>query len=892
MKKPLILIDGSSYLYRAFHALPALINSRGEPTGAIYGVLNMMRKLITEYDPEYVGVVFDSKAKTFRDEMYPAYKAHRPPMPSELVSQIKPLHESIQAMGVALILVEGVEADDIIATLATQAEAEGMTTLISTGDKDLAQLVSEHITLINTMSNTQLDREGVRQKFGVTPEQIIDYLSLMGDSTDNIPGVPNVGPKTAAKWLQEHGSLDAIIAHAETFTGKAGENLRNSLSQLALSRRLVTLERHISDLPVTLAGLRRKDPDRAQLITLLKQLEFNTWLKELLVETPTTAAASQYQTILTTTELETWLEKLRKAAYFTLDTETTSVNTLDAKLVGLALAIAPQQAVYIPVAHDYLGAPEQISLDYLLQQLQPVLEDPTKTLIAHNLKYELGVLANYGLTIQNQSMDTMLESYVLDSASSRHNLEGLALKYLGTHTISYESIAGKGQKQLTLNQISMEKASDYAAEDADVTWQLHQQLWPKIAADPKLTKVLTEIELPLVPVLSHMERHGVMINPQLLKQQSAELSVRLQQIEEEVFQLAGRVFNLASPKQLQEILYDHLRLPILSKTPGGAASTAEAVLQELALDYPLPRKILEYRSLSKIKSTYSDALPTQINARTGRVHTSYNQAVTSTGRLSSTDPNLQNIPIRSEEGRRIRQAFIAPPGYKLISADYSQIELRIMAHLSQDPGLLKAFADDLDIHRATAAEVLGIALSAVTAEQRRQAKAINFGLIYGMSSFGLARQLGIDRGIAQVYMDKYFDRYPQVKLYMEGTRYQAFQQGYVETLLGRRLYVPDIRSSQMNRRRAAERAAINAPMQGTAADIIKIAMIHLDAWQSTTPIDIKMIMQVHDELVFEVAEPDIDAAIPQIHAHMTQSMPLDVPLVVHIGVGNNWDEAH
>lgn len=892
MKKPLILIDGSSYLYRAFHALPALTNSQGEPTGAIYGVLSMVRKLITDYDPQYVAIVFDSKEKTFRDQIYPAYKAHRPPMPQELVGQIKPLHDTIHAMGIPLVVIEGVEADDVIATLATQAEQQGINTLISTGDKDMAQLVNDHITLINTMSDTKLDRAGVMHKFGVPPEQIVDYLALMGDSSDNIPGVPNVGPKTAAKWLKQYGSLKGIMAHAHEIPGKVGENLRHTLDKLPLSQTLTTLQRHAPEVKFAITDLIKKPPQREKLFALFKQLEFKTWLKELLTEAGEEPITRDYQTILTKGQLREWLERLKKASYFAFDTETTDLNALAAQLVGVSFAITPNQAAYVPLGHDYLGAPTQLSREYVLEQLKPLLADSSKLVIGQNLKYDMEVLAHYGLTITAPYCDTMLESYVLDSTSNRHDLDSLALKHLGRQTITYEAIAGKGQKQLSFNQIPLEAAASYAAEDADVTLQLHQLLWPKIAASDDLKCVLMDIELPLIPVLSRIERYGVMIDSGLLAQQSKELALRIHEIEEEIFKMAGRVFNVSSPKQLQEVLYNQLQLPILSKTPTGAPSTAEAVLQELALDYPLPQIILEHRSLCKIKSTYTDSLPKQINPKSGRVHTSYNQAITSTGRLSSTDPNLQNIPIRSEEGRRIRQAFIAPPGYKIVSADYSQIELRIMAHLSQDPGLLKAFAEEQDIHTATAAEVFNIPLSAVTPEQRRQAKAINFGLIYGMSAFGLSRQLGIDRSIAQVYMDQYFDRFPGVKLYMEAIRAMAQQQGYVETLLGRRLYVPEIRSSQMQRRRAAERAAINAPMQGTAADIIKIAMINLDAWINTAELDVKMIMQVHDELVFEVAEQDLKPAVTHIQKAMTQAVTLDTPLIVHTGIGNNWDEAH
>lgn len=891
-QKPFILIDGSSYLYRAFHALPPLTNSRGEPTGAIYGVLNMIRKLMTDYDPDYIAVVFDPKGKTTRDAIYPQYKAHRPPMPEELRAQVQPLFAAIRAMGLALVQIDGIEADDVIGTLALQAQQRGWHTLISTGDKDMAQLVSDHITLINTMNGTVLDEKGVLEKFGVLPERIIDYLALIGDSADNIPGVPKVGPKTAVKWLQEYGSLDQIMANADKFSGKIGDNLRESLQLLPLSKQLVTLQCDIS-LPCTFEELQRQAADEPALIALFKHLEFKSWLKELLdKDSATHATPRDYQTLFTREAFEQWLERLQAADHFAFDTETTSLNTLDAQIVGLSFAITPNQAAYVPLAHDYIGAPEQLSRAWVLAKLAPLLQDADKNIIGQNLKYDMGVLANYGIEINAKIIDTMLESYVLDSSANRHDLDGLALKYLGKSSVAFEDIAGKGAKQLTFNQIDIEIAAPYAAEDADMALQVHQTLWPKIVDSAELSTVLQTIELPLVPVLSYMERTGVRIDADLLGQQSKALAGRLQQLEESAYQLAGTMFNLSSPKQLQEILYTKMQLPVLEKTPTGAASTAESVLQELALDYPLPKLILEYRSLSKLKSTYTDSLPKQIHPRTGRVHTSYNQAVTSTGRLSSTDPNLQNIPIRHEEGRKIRQAFIASPGYKILSADYSQVELRIMAHLSQDPGLLAAFSDGLDIHTATAAEVFGVPLTAVDAEQRRHAKAINFGLIYGMSAFGLARQLNIERSVAQTYIQEYFKRYPGVHTYMERTRELARQQGYVTTVCGRRLYVPDINSSQGMRQRAAERAAINAPMQGTAADMIKLAMIHLYEWLQADTVDAKMIMQVHDELVFEVAEKDISSATDYIRNAMTTVMQLTVPLEVHISVGNNWDEAH
>jgi DNA polymerase-1 len=889
--KPLILIDGSSYLYRAFHALPPLTNSRSEPTGAVYGVLNMIRRLLADYDPDYIAVVFDPRGKTTRDAIYPAYKAHRPPMPDSLSSQVQPLFTAIRAMGLALVQIDGIEADDVIATLAIQAKQKNWHTLISTGDKDMAQLVDEHITLLNTMTNTFFDREGVIKKFGVPPEKIIDYLALMGDTSDNIPGVPKVGPKTAVKWLTDYHSLDEIIERAAEFTGKVGENLRGSVENLPLSRRLVTLDCHIA-LPCAITDLHRKTVDEAALLTLYKHLEFKGWLKDLLDKQQGQHTDAQYQTILTKIEFTEWLNKLSSVDIFAFDTETTSLNTLDAQLVGVSFAIVANHAVYIPLAHDYIGAPEQLSRQWVLEQLKSLLENPQKTLIGQNVKYDMGVLANYGITLKTKILDTMLESYVIDSGLSRHNLDGLALKYLGKRMIGFADIAGKGAKQLTFNQISVEKAATYASEDADMALQLHQTLWPKINEDIELQSVLLNIEIPLICVLSRMERVGVRIDAGLLEIQSKELAIRLDALEKQAHQLAGEVFNLASPKQLQEIFYTKLKLPILEKTPTGAASTAESVLQELALDYPLPKIILEHRSLSKLKSTYTDSLPKQIHSQTGRVHTSYNQAVTSTGRLSSTDPNLQNIPIKHEEGRRIRRAFIAAPGYKIISADYSQIELRIMAHLSQDPNLLAAFANGLDIHTATAAEVFGIALETVNAEQRRHAKAINFGLIYGMSAFGLSKQLGIERQLAQSYITQYFAKYPGVQQYMEATRELARSQGYVKTVNGRRLYVPEINSSQMQRRRAAERAAINAPMQGTAADMIKLAMVSLDAWLQQTGKDAKMIMQVHDELIFEVLEKEVESIAAVVRDKMTQVMKLSVPLEVHVSVGNNWDEAH
>jgi DNA polymerase-1 len=891
-----ILIDGSSYLYRAFHALPPLNNSRGEPTGAVYGVVSMLRKLLKDYQTKRIVVVFDAKGKTFRDDLYAAYKTHRPPMPDDLKAQIEPLHAVVQAMGFPILMIEGVEADDVIGTLAQQASQQGLQTLISTGDKDLAQLVNDNITLVNTMTGNILDHEGVVKKFGVAPEQIIDYLTLVGDSSDNIPGVVGVGPKTAVKWLQEYKTVDNLIANASEVKGKVGDNFRAFLPQLPLSRALVTIKNDVA-LTVTPTDLQCTEINRDALISWFKRLEFKSWLTEL-ANDPTTAqikssqANFTYQTILTQQEFDHWLQQLEPAELFAFDTETTSLDYMNAEIVGVSFTIQPGTAAYVPFTHDFLGAPDQLNREHILQQLKPLLENPTQKKLGHNLKYDMSVLANHGISLRGIAYDTMLESYVLDSIGSRHDMDTLALKYLGHRTVHFEDIAGKGAKQLTFNQIALEQAGPYAAEDADITLKLHQTLWPKIAEQQGLVNIFNNFEIPLVSVLSHIERHGVLIDAQLLQQQSIKLATRLFELEREAHQLAGQPFNLGSPKQLQEILYQKHGLPILEKTPTGQPSTSESVLQELALSYPLPKVILEYRSLSKLKSTYTDQLPLQINARTGRVHTSYHQAVTATGRLSSSDPNLQNIPVKTEEGRRIRQAFIAPKGNKIIAADYSQIELRIMAHLSQDPGLLKAFAQGQDIHQATAAEVFSVPLDQVTHDQRRSAKAINFGLIYGMSAFGLARQLDIERHAAQNYIDLYFTRYPGVKEYMENTRKLAHEQGFVETLFGRRLNLPEINTRNVQRQRASERAAINAPLQGTAADIIKNAMLSVFAALQKSQLDARMIMQVHDELVFEVAENQIDAAITIIKDNMMNAAKLDVPLVVDVGVGNNWDEAH
>jgi DNA polymerase-1 len=891
-EKPLILIDGSSYLYRAFHALPPLTNSHGQPTGAVYGVLSMLKRLIADYQPSNMAVIFDAKGKTFRDDLYTEYKAHRPAMPSDLQSQIEPLHAVIKALGIPLLMVAGVEADDVIGTLALQAKAQGMHTIISTGDKDMAQLVCAEITLINTMSNTLLDSAGVKAKFGISVEQIVDYFALVGDTVDNVPGVPKVGPKTAVKWLENYGSLDNIMAHAHEITGKIGENLRAALTTLPLSRELVTIK---CDVPLELGPqhLTLTQADAIRLIDWYKKLEFKTWLAELLaMQVLEPRPAVSYQTILAKEEFEYWLTRLSEASLFAFDTETTSLDYMTAELVGVSFAIQTNEAAYIPFGHDYLDVPAQLTKEYVLRELKPFLENHNLKKVGHNLKYDMSVLANHGIILRGIAYDSMLESYILNSTANRHDMDSLALKYLGHKTTTFEEIAGKGAKKLTFNQIPLETASHYAAEDADITLQLHQKLWPSIEAEAGLRLVFEAIEIPMVMVLSQLERNGVLIDAKLLTEQSKELEKRLLELEEETYALAGQMFNLGSPKQLQEILYGKLGLPILEKTPTGQASTAENVLQELALSYPLPKLILEYRSLSKLKSTYTDKLPEQINPNTGRVHTSYNQAVVATGRLSSTDPNLQNIPIKTEEGRRIRQAFIAPAGYKIVAADYSQIELRIMAHLSQDKGLLAAFAQDLDIHSATAAEIFGVELEKVTALQRRSAKAINFGLIYGMSAFGLAKQLGIGRNEAQFYIDKYFSRYPGVKQYMEDTRVKARATGYVETLFGRRLYVPDINARNLQRQRAAERIAINAPMQGTAADIIKLAMIKTAECLPKAQIDGRMVMQVHDELVFEIAEADVTKAVDMIKQCMMSAAQLSVPLIVEAGIGNNWDEAH
>ncbi len=894
---PFILVDGSSYLYRAFHAMPNLTNSAGEYTGAVYGVVNMLRKLIKDYDPEYMAVVFDAKGKTFRDDIYKEYKANRPPMPLELSKQIEPLHQLIKAMGIPILVIEGVEADDVIGTLAKEATTEKMDTLISTGDKDMAQLVNEHITLIDTMKNAVMDREGVIEKFGLPPERIIDYLALMGDKSDNIPGVPNVGPKTAAKWLEQYGSLDGVKEHADEIKGKAGDNLRAVLEQLPLSHQLATIKCDVG-LDVKPADLKRQAPNEKELIAILSHLEFKTWLSESLTKNQndsgnnSSVKSQRYQTIYSSKELTEWINKLKEAPLFAFDTETTDLNYMRAELVGVSFAVTENEAAYVPVAHDYEGAPQQLSREDVLRQLKPLLEDPKQHKLGQHLKYDMNVLANYDIELKGITHDTMLQSYVLDSTATRHDMDSLALKYLGCNTIHFEDIAGKGKNQATFNEIPIEKAAPYAAEDADITLRLHNTLWPKLENEPELKWLYENIEVPLVPVLSRIERNGVYIDTSMLVAQSKQLEKSIATTEKEAFEIAGEQFNISSPKQIQAILFDKLGLPVLKKTPKGQPSTAEDVLQELALDFPLPKLILEHRSLSKLKSTYTDKLPLQVSDKTQRIHTSYHQATASTGRLASKDPNLQNIPIRTEEGRRIRQAFIAPDGYNIVAADYSQIELRIMAHLSSDKGLLDAFAKGIDVHRATAAEVFGSSPEKVSNEERRRAKAINFGLIYGMSAFGLAKQLGIGRNEAQQYVDLYFERYPGVKAFMDTTREQARETGYVKTVFGRRLYLPDINHSNAQRRQYAERTAINAPMQGTAADIIKLAMIKTDLWIRDSKVDARMIMQVHDELVFEVKESLVDDTIKQIKRCMESVADLKIPLQVDVGVGANWDEAH
>lgn len=924
-ENPLILVDGSSYLYRAYHAFPPLTNSAGEPTGAMYGVLNMLRSLILQYQPTHAVVVFDAKGKTFRDELFEHYKSHRPPMPDDLRAQIEPLHAMVKAMGLPLMAVPGVEADDVIGTLAREAEKVGRPVLISTGDKDMAQLVTPGITLINTMTNTILGPDEVVTKYGVPPELIIDFLALMGDSSDNIPGVPGVGEKTAQALLQGLGGLDTLYAEPEKIAGLTFRGAKTMAAKLEqnkevayLSYQLATIKTDV-ELDLGCEDLLVEQPVADELLTLFKRYEFKRWITdvesgkwmqakgaksaarplaaaadvaEAEEETATVLSAENYVTILDEQTLLTWIENLKKAPLFAFDTETDSLDNVSANMVGLSFAIEPGVAAYVPVTHDYLDAPDQIPRDRVLELLKPLLEDDKVLKVGQNLKYDRGVLANYGIELRGIAFDTMLESYILDSVAGRHDMDSLSDRWLKHKTITFEEIAGKGKNQLTFNQIALEEAGRYAAEDADVTLQLHLKMWPELQQNEGPLNVFKNIEMPLVPVLSRVERNGVKIDSAVLHAHSQEIAKRLIELEKKAYDIAGEEFNLSSPKQLQTILFEKQGIKPLKKTPGGAPSTSEEVLEELALDYPLPKVILEYRGLAKLKSTYTDKLPLMISPKTGRVHTSYHQAVTATGRLSSTDPNLQNIPVRNEEGRRIRQAFIAPEDYLIVSADYSQIELRIMAHLSRDKGLLTAFAEGKDIHRATAAEVFGLPLESVSSEQRRSAKAINFGLIYGMSAFGLARQLNIPRKEAQKYMDLYFERYPGVLEYMERTRTQAKEQGYVETLDGRRLYLPDIKSSNGARRAGAERAAINAPMQGTAADIIKRAMIAVDGWLLSEKPRVRMIMQVHDELVFEVHKDDLEAVAKKIHELMESSTTLAVPLLVEVGSGENWDQAH
>ncbi|MCH8070906.1 MAG: DNA polymerase I [Proteobacteria bacterium] len=893
----LVLVDGSSYLYRAYHALPKLTSSRGEPTGAIHGVLSMLLKLAREQDTEHFVVVFDAPGKTFRDEIFDAYKANRPPMPDDLRLQIDPLLEAVPAMGLPMLRIEGVEADDVIGTLCRQAAADGMQVLVSTSDKDMAQLVDDNITLVNTMSGTVLDRDGVKKKFDVFPEQIIDYLALVGDSSDNIPGVPRVGAKTAARWLNQYGSAASIIENAEEITGKVGESLRENLDQLELSQDLATIRQNV-ELPLGPKELKRTAGDPEKLRALYSRLELRTLLAQLgndgadARNQPKTRSKGQYETVLKQSRFDAWLKKIDKAALTAIDTETTSIDYMQAELVGISLSVKTGEAAYIPVAHDYPGAPEQLSRESVLSSLKAFLEDPQKKKVGHHLKYDAHIFARYDIALQGMQFDSMLESYVLNSVATRHDMDSTARYYLDIDTIHFEDVAGKGAKQLTFNQIDLELAAPYAAEDADITLRLHEHLWGELQKTATLKNVYVEIEQPLVPILLGMEEAGVLIDRDMLKKQSGELAEKMAGLEVSAHELAGAPFNLGSPKQLQEILFVQLGLPVIRKTPKGQPSTAEDVLQELASDYDLPRVILEYRGVSKLKSTYTDKLPEQIAADTGRVHTSYHQAVAATGRLSSTDPNLQNIPIRTPEGRRIRQAFVAPDGAVLLAADYSQIELRIMAHLSGDAGLLDAFADDQDIHKATAAEVFALDPDDVTTDQRRSAKAINFGLMYGMSAFGLGKQLGISRHEAQEYVDLYFDRYPGVKKFMDDTREQARQAGFVETMFGRRLYLPDINDRNAPRRQYAERSAINAPMQGTAADIIKRAMIAVQQWLDTSKAPARMIMQVHDELVFEVAEKSVDEVQTEIVALMSAAADLSVPLKVDAGFGSNWDEAH
>ena len=893
MTKKMVLVDGSSYLYRAYHAMPDLTTSSGETTGAIYGVINMLRRQLKEHPSDYLVVVFDAPGKTFRDDIYPDYKSNRPPMPDDLRAQIAPTHDVIQAMGIPLLSVAAVEADDVIGTLSTTASAMSIDTDIMSGDKDLAQLVGKRVRLIDSMKGETYDTAGIKSRFGVAPEQIVDYLTLVGDAVDNVPGVPKVGPKTATRWLETYRTLDNLVAHAEDIKGKVGDNLRHFLEQLPVSRQLVTIKTDV-ELDVTPKDLIQSTPDEDRLRELFSRLEFKTWLSELggTNTADTQSPEVNYTIILDEKSLRQWIKRLSKAGVFSLDTETTSLDTLCAELVGISFTDHAGEGAYLPLAHDYVGAPLQVSLKDALTCLRPLLEDSKIGKIGQNLKYDRSVLQNYGIDLKGIRFDTMLESYVLNSTGSRHDMNTLALKYLGYQVVKYEEVAGSGKSQVSFSQVDVERAGHYAAEDADIAMRLHEKIYPQLQLEPALCSVLETIEIPLVSVLSRVERNGVRVDCDMLSNHSIELGERIAQIEKKAHAAAGVAFNIASPRQIQEVLFEKLDLPIISKTPKGQPSTAEHVLQELAEDHKLPRLILEYRSLSKLKSTYTDKLPELVSPLTGRVHTSYHQAAVATGRLSSSNPNLQNIPVRTEEGRRIRQAFIPDPGHVLVAADYSQIELRIMAHLSADEGLLSAFANDADIHRATAAEVFSIKPSKVTDDQRRSAKAINFGLIYGMSAFGLGKQLGIGRIEAQDYIDRYFSRYPGVQAFMENTRVQAREQRFVETVFGRRLYLNDMGSSNHARRQAAERAAINAPMQGTAADLIKLAMLAVDKSITEQNLQMRMIMQVHDELVLEVSEDDVDQTRTMLNSLMTSVAELAVPLKVEVSAGKNWAMAH
>lgn len=934
-KRPVVLVDGSAYLYRAFHAMPPLTNAKGQPTGAIYGVVNMLRRLVSDYKPEVMVVVFDASGKTFRDDIYAEYKANRASMPDDMRTQIKPLYSVVEKMGFPLVIIDGVEADDVIGTLSVQATAAGLNTVISTGDKDMAQLVNDHVTLVNTMTNTVMGVQGVVEKFGVNPCQIIDYLTLVGDTSDNIPGVPSCGPKTAVKWLAAYETLEGVIENADSVKGKIGEKLRDAIAHLPMSQDLATIRLAV-ELPKPIGELVMGEPDREGLAELYAELEFSTWSRELAeglsplgkgdggisskekadagngeqevskgktsegatFEGAAVNAANadsierEYETITTLAALDVWIAKLENAELFAFDTETTSLDYMQAEVVGVSFAIDDGKAAYVPLAHDYEQAPLQLDRQVVLERLRPLLEGDKRNLVGQHIKYDINVLRNHGVELVNVAHDTMLESYVINSTATRHNMDALANKYLGVNTIKFEDVAGKGKKQLTFNQIDIDVASPYAAEDADITLRLHKVLWPMLEAEPTLMTLYLEVELPSLHALSHIEYTGVRIDAQMLEKQGITIAKTIAQVKAAAFEDAGREFNLGSPKQIGEIFFEEKQFPIIRKTPKGQPSTAEDVLEQLAVDYPLPKLILQHRSLTKLMSTYIEKLPLQINPRTNRVHTSYNQAIASTGRLSSTDPNLQNIPVRTEEGRRIREAFIAEPGYRLLAADYSQIELRIMAHLSSDVGLVTAFEQSLDVHKATAAEVFGVPLEAVDSDQRRSAKAINFGLIYGMSAFGLAKQLDIGRSEAQQYINLYFERYPGVKDYMDDTRALAKEQGYVETVFGRRLYLPDINARNAQMRNYAERTAINAPMQGTAADIIKRAMISVDNWLIADNIDARIIMQVHDELVLEVKAGDLESVGEQVQHIMIEAATLKVPLEVDVGIGNSWEEAH